>query len=527
MEPRSTDHAAFPRTGWLGADVPAGRDRTWRAYAWGLGLVALGTLLDKTVFAHLRETNLVMVYLVATLAVALRGDRGAAIATAVGSVLVYDFFFVPPYNSFSVSDSEYLFSLAAMGLIGLVISSLTARLAAEVTMTRFRERQSRALFELSRSLLAAGTPTEIVAEGARVIGVELGETLGAWTADAWGEPVAATPPAVPLNPSEHELLRWVLHEGRAAGRDTPRLPGSAYLFVPIGVKGRVHGAIALHLPPEHPLPEGPWRSALETGANLLAIALDRTRSQQDAVEAQRRADSERVRNALLSSVSHDLRTPLTGIIGSAGTLIDSADAMPPEVRLELAQSILEEAERLSRLVTNLLQATRLDAGEVALAASWFTLDEVLAPVLARLGPMLEAHPVSVSLPSELPMVYGDPTLIELVLMNLLENAAKHTPAGTPIRVRAWSDGGRIGVEVHDEGRGLPPGEEVRVFEKFRRYPTATGAAGAGLGLAICRGVIEAHGGAITAGRGSAGGAVFRFSLPVKGRTADPIRPLLQ
>lgn len=500
---------------WIGQDAPQRRGGgfRWKAYAWAIACVVLATGVNQVVFTRFDEANLVMVYLLAMVPVALRGNWGAAVATAVLSVFAFDFFFVPPFYTFAVSDTQYFFTFLVMGLVGGLLSTYTARLAAEVAETRRRETQARALYELSRSMLAARAPAEVLAEGARVIGAELGVEVNAWLKSPGGEPIAVTSPAQPLSASEHELLRWVVMEGEPAGTGTATFPGSALLFLPVRTPTRLHGALGLRPPADEARTLEAVRAALETGANQLAIALDQARAREEAEAARHQADVERMRSALLSSVSHDLRTPLTGIVGAAGALVEGAEALDADTRRELAQGIVEEGDRLSRLVTNLLQATRLDAGAAQLSREWTPLEELVGPALARLARELAAHGVEVELPADLPLLHVDAVLLEQALVNLLENAAKYAPAGTPIAIKAERLGDQVAVEVADRGPGLPPGEEARLFEKFRRYPRG-GAPGAGLGLAIARGVVEAHGGTLTAANRPGGGAAFRMVLPV-------------
>ncbi len=520
--------AATRRIGenWLGADSPSRRSEhsSWRAYAWAIVTVIACTLIDHLILRLTPESNLIMVYLLGNVAVALRGNRWAALLAAILSVGAYDFFFVHPYLTFAVADTQYLFTFFVMGLVGTVISTLTARLVAELSATRQRERRALALNALSHSLLTADAPAEMLEEAARLIGHDLGLTVGAWLNGEQEGPIVAVPPPSSLTRSEVEILRAVLKEGMAAGPGTTNLPGSGYLFLPVRSAQRIHGAIGIPIPEGTQLLLPEVRSALETVANQLAIAMAQAQARAEADEAKRKAESEQLRSALLSSVSHDLRTPLTGIVGSAGTLVEGAEALDPHIRRELAQSIVEEAERLSRLVKNLLQATRLEAGSVQLMRTCFPLEEALSPALARLQPMLEGHPVEVDLAPDLPFVDGDPVLIEQVFGNLLENAAKYTSAGTPIRIEASMAGELLWVSVCDRGPGLPSGEEERVFEKFHRHPVPGGRSGAGLGLSICRGIIEAHGGTIKAFNRTGGGACFRFSLaiaPAHGKMPHP------
>lgn len=501
---------------WLGVDAPAmrGEGPPWAAYGWAILSVVTATAIDQSLFNRTAEANLIMIYLLGILPVALRGDRGAAILAAVLSVAAFDFFFVHPFLTFAVSDTQYLLTFVAMGLVGGTISTLTARLAAELSAARLRERRAQSLLALSRSLLSTRAPAEVLAEGARLLGLELGLPVGAWLKGPSGDPLQVPPSEVTLTRNETEVLRLVLKEGMSAGPGTDTFPGAAFQFLPVQSDRQIHGVLVIPRPEGSP-PLGPGeRATLETSVNLLVIALDQARAKEEADTALRQADAERLRSALLSSVSHDLRTPLTGIVGSAATLVEGADILDPETRKELAQSIVEEANRLSRLVKNLLQATRLEAGSVQLSRTWFPLDEALSPALNRLHATLKPHPVTVALPPDLPFVDGDPVLIEQVFENLLLNAAKYTPPGTPIRLEARQEGDRLEVTVCDRGPGLPPGEEERVFEKFHHHPGRRGASGAGLGLAICRGIVTAHGGTMMAYNQTEGGACFKFDLPV-------------
>lgn len=507
---------------WLGADAPHGRGGRfpWQAYGWAAAMVVAVTLLNHLWFGRVNEANLIITYFLGMLPVALRGDRGAAIAATVLSVAAFDLFFVLPYHTFAVSDAQNLFTFAVMGLVGGIVSTLTARLAAETAEARRRDRRSRALYELSRALLASREPAEVLVVGARVLRRELGRTVLAWLKTDAGGPVAVGDSAVALATGEAQQLAWVLAHGEPAGPGTPRYASSSYLFLPVRSPRQIHGALGLRWREEGQTRIQEIVATLGTGANQLATAIEEARAQHDADQARDQAESERLRNALLSAVSHDLRTPLAGIVGAASSLADGAEALAPEVRRELATDIVEEAERLNRLVTNLLHATRLDAGPAQLHRDWTSIEELIAPALARLAAPLASHALTIELPPDLPLIQVDPVMLEQVFINLLENIAKHTPAGTPILIRARREDERLVVEVVDRGPGLPPGDEERVFEKFHRHPRS-GAPGAGLGLAIVRGVLEAHGGRAIAVSPPEGGTCFRLELPLTSPAGTP------
>ncbi len=499
--------------GWIGVDSPAARGAAapWRAYGWAAGIVVGCALLDSLLVRRLHEANLVMVFFLGVLAVALRGDLRAAVFASVLAVLAFDVFFVPPYLTFAVDDTEYIFTFLAMGVVGGAISTLVARLAAELASSQRRERQVRGLYELSQSLLKALEPLDVLAEGVRVVRETIGQPVGAWLASPGG-PREAVPLDRDLSPNDYEILRLVLKEGVPTGPGTSTFEGASSLILPIRTSQTVYGALGLSIPEGAAPLDRKVREALEVSANQLAIALEQHRNRQEADVAKRQAAEERVRSALLSAVSHDLRTPLTSIIGAAASLVDGAEALDPATRRALAQDVVDEAERLNRLVSNLLHATRLSAGTVKLVRHWSSFDEILGAALARLDGW--GRQVQVKIPPDLPALEVDVALMEQALYNLIENARKHTPEGTSVQVRAWEEGNVLAVEIADRGPGLPVGEEERIFEKFRSLGRGRVAPGAGLGLAIVRGVIEAHGGRIQAQNRPGGGAAFRFTIPL-------------
>jgi two-component system sensor histidine kinase KdpD len=309
---------------------------------------------------------------------------------------------------------------------------------------------------------------------------------------------------------EAAVAQWVFEHGRPAGRGTDTLPAAASLHLPLRGSHAVLGVLSVR-PDAALLPLAPDQAELlETLAHQAASALERVRLAEDAERARVTAETERLRSTLLSSVSHDLRTPLAAITGAASSLVSGA-SLPAQAETELKQTILEESERLNRLVGNLLDMTRLESGTLQPQREWHSIEEVVGSALARLDAALAGRELRVEMPDDLPLVPMDPTLVEQVLMNLLDNAVKYTGPGAPIRISARPDGASLLVEVRDGGPGLPAGSEERVFEKFYRGESSHG--GFGLGLPICRAIVSAHGGRIWAERGESGGAVFRFSLP--------------
>ena len=308
---------------------------------------------------------------------------------------------------------------------------------------------------------------------------------------------------------------WAFEHGLPAGRDTDTLPAAKVRYLPLKTSRGVVGVLGVqpHDTTKHLTTE--QRLLMEAFANQAALAIERAQLAGEAQQARLQIETEQLRNSLLSSVSHDLRTPLAAITGAASSLMDDEHALGPAARHEMAQTIYEEADRLNRLLRNLLDMTRLESGALQIHKELQPLEEVIGAALSRLEEPLADRAVNIRLPADLPFVPIDSVLLEQVFINLLENAIKYTPAHSPIDLSAAQDGAAIVIEVADRGPGLPPGDEQRIFEKFYRARAPQNGSGVGLGLTICRGIVEAHGGRIGAENRSGGGAAFRFTLPIE------------
>jgi two-component system sensor histidine kinase KdpD len=316
--------------------------------------------------------------------------------------------------------------------------------------------------------------------------------------------------------TEMNAVEWVFNHGQMAGRSTQTLPTARGLYLPLTASRGTIGVLAVYPTQGRRFDAPDQLHLLETFATQATLAIERAYLASEAEQNRVQVESERLRNTLLSSISHDLRTPLASITGAASALLqENESSQAPEYRRELSEIIYEEATHLNRLVGNLLDMTRLESGGMRLHKEWDLLAEIVAATVNRLEPLLREHPVTTCLPNDLPPVQVDSVLIEQVLTNLIENAVKYTPVGTTITVSAWKGTDELTVEVADAGQGLPAGTEERIFDKFFRAQPNT-ASGAGLGLAICRGIIEAHGGRIWALNRPEGGAAFRLTLPLEG-----------
>ncbi|MDP1768006.1 MAG: sensor histidine kinase KdpD [Nitrospirota bacterium] len=491
------------------------RSSEWSTYGLSIGGVGLSTGVAWLMFPYFGLANLIMMYLLGVVLVASRYGRGPSVLASVLSVAAFDFFFVPPYLSFAVSDIEYLLTFAVMLVVALTISGLAVRTKQQAMLARHQERRTAVLYALSRDLAThrgTGLLTQLAAKHLREV---FDGQVAMFLADAdkrvqlqRGEHLYFE-----FDPKESGVAQWVFEHNERAGLGTDTLAGASALYLPlVGSAGPI-GVVAVRPTESSRLADLDQLLLLESLVNQVALAIERTRLSEEAQQAHVHVETERMRNAILSSVSHDLRTPLATITGSASSLMDEQGQIDPAARLELVRSIYREADRLDRLLKNLLDMMRIEAGAVQLNKEWHPVDEVVGAALARLEGRLRDHTVNTAFPADLPLVFVDGVLLEQVVINLVENAVKYAPAGSVIDLSASASDREMVVEVADRGPGVPVGEEARIFDKFyRAKPAREG--GVGLGLTICRGVIEAHGGRIWAENRHGGGAVFRFAIPL-------------
>lgn len=487
----------------------------WGLYGRALTWVLICTLIAALMFPRFEAANLIMVYLVGVVFVSTRYGRGASVLASVLSTLAFYFFFVVPPLTFQVSDTEYLITAAVMLLVALTISGMTTRMKRVAEASRERERRTTALYEMSREFASSGEIEQLAQIAARHIESLFTSQVVMLVGEnhhlqSYGSDEAKNR----LTEAEMEVARWVYDHGQEAGIGTQTLPSAGGIYLPLHTPDDNLGVLCVYPLQPRILPSPDQMHLLETLANQTALAIERARLTKETEQAQLQIETEQMRTTLLSSVSHDLRTPLASITGAASGLLQNKHGLDARGR-ELAQIAYEEAERLNRLVGNLLEMTRLESGSVRVEKEWQPLEEVVGTTLLRLERQLENHPLKATLPDDLPLVPIDGVLIEQVLVNLIENAAKYSPPGTAIDLTAWAEGDDVVVEVADHGPGLPPGEEERIFDKFYRVRPTT-ASGVGLGLAIGRAVVEAHGGRIWGCNRAGGGAAFRFTLPIGG-----------
>ena len=488
-------------------------------YLWAALVCFATALLATPLLPHFDLANIVLLFLLAVVLVAMRWGRGPAVLAAFVSVALFDFFFVPPRFTFNVSDVQYLLTFAVMLIVALVIGQMTAGLRYQARVASYREERARALYEFARDMSSLLLTEDVVAAATRSIGGTFQAQVAILVPDAQDH-LHRPADAAGSPPVDAGAAQWAYDKAQPAGAGTDTLAGSECLYLPLRAPMRTRGVLAIR--PANPrqllVPE--QRRHLDTFAALTAIALERVHYVEIAQQALLHMESERLRNSLLSALSHDLRTPLAALVG----LAESLAMTRPELSVpqaEAARAIADEARRMSALVGNLLEMARIESGEVRLRRQWHAIEEVVGSALKAARSALAGHAVDVRVPADLPLVEFDAVLIERVLCNLLENAGKYTPAGTPVSVRAETAGGELVVSVRDRGPGVPAGQDEAIFEKFTRGTRESATPGVGLGLAIGRAIVHAHGGTIRARNEDDGGACFTFTLPLGTPPSSP------
>lgn len=484
----------------------------WRGYLAALSACSALTLVATPLIGLLELSNIVMLFLLVVVGIGLRYGRSPAVLAAFLGVAMFDLFFVAPRFSLAVTDVQYLVTFSVMLLVALTIGQLTAGLKVQAAAASQRERRVRSLYDMSRDLSAALLSEQVAEIAARFVRAEFRARSSLLLANDANRLVMLPGGEAP---ADMGVCQWAFDRAEPAGRGTNTLPASPCVVVPLKAPMRVRGVLILELADSRPLGPEPMRM-LDTCASLLAISLERIHYIEVARSSTVQIESERLRNSLLSAISHDLRTPLASLVGLSDALSLTAPPLAAPQR-EVAEAIRNSALRMSALVHNLLDMARLEAGAVRLNRAWLPLEEVVGSALEACTPSLAGRALHVALPHDLPLQHLDAVLIERVLVNLLENAAKYTPPGSAITIGAQADDEQVRLWVDDEGPGLPEGQEERLFEKFERGARESSLPGVGLGLAICRAVVEAHGGQIQGHNrhthGEILGARFTLFLP--------------
>ncbi|HEV7612859.1 MAG TPA: two-component system sensor histidine kinase KdpD [Steroidobacteraceae bacterium] len=491
-----------------------GRHKSKRfRYLWAALACVAVTLLSIPLADQFDRSNIVAIFILTVVLVAVRFGRGASALAAVLSVCSFDYFFVPPRFSFAVSDVQYLLTFCIMLAVGLITGQLTAGLRFQARVAGHREERAGSLYEIARDLSGAVQVDQVVKISDESIERTFRASAALLLPNAAGQLAATSSRADTAFTVDIGIAQWAFDKGQPAGFGTDTLPGSEILYIPLRAPTQARGVLAVRARNRRLLHIPEQRQLLDTFAALIAIALERVHYVEVAQGAVVRMESERLRNSLLAALSHDLRTPLTVLVGLAESLALTKPPLSPP-QLESAEAIQDEARRMSALVGNLLDMARIESGEVKLNLQWQPLEEVVGSALNAARGMLKQHVMEVNIPRDLPLVRIDALLIERVLVNLLENATKYTPPGSKITLAAEPVADRLSVSVSDNGPGLPAGREEAVFQKFTRGERESATPGVGLGLSICRAIVEAHHGTIVASNRRGGGAQFTFALPL-------------
>ncbi len=488
----------------------------WGRYLQSLLLVAGGTVLSALVHPLFSPANLVMIYLLTVLVAAITLGRGPSILAAILSVAAFDFFFVPPTFTMAVSDSEYILTFVALLAVSLVVSNLAVRVRESARLAIRRESQTAELYDLSRDLAVAVDLQTILDAVLRHVSQTFDRQAVILT--AYGQSDAVVPrartPGMELSQNELAVATWAFRHAQPAGRGTDTLPAAAVRYLPLSTSRGVVGVLGVgpaqtpgHLTPDE-------LHLLEAFASQAALAIERARLAEQARRTDVLQATERLQTALLNSISHDLRTPLVAITGTLSSLQEDEGEMDAPTRRSLVENAASEAERLNRLVGNLLDMTRIEAGGLKTLLEPCEIEDVVGSALETLADRLNDRPVTVRVPPDFPMLPMDFALMVQVFVNLLDNALKYSPNGSPIEVRASTGQGAAEIEVADRGVGIPPEDLGRVFDKFYRVQRPGSVTGTGLGLSICKGIVEAHGGSIAAKNRPDGGTAVIVSMPL-------------
>jgi len=501
----------------IGASRPVHDAFNWRAYAATLGMVGSAVIVGMILRQFLASPNIALVFLTAVLASAVAFGLWPSLFASLVAVFAYNVFFLQPIYTVTIADPENVVAMFFFVIVAVIVSNLTSRVRNQAIAARRRARTMENLYLFSRKLGAAPSLEDLLQAIADQIALMLEVRVRLLLPE--GDDLAmraASPGADEFSETTFDAARWCWRNNRPAGRGTDSLAGENWLLLPLRSGRGVAGVLGLLDKGSGPLLDADQGRLLDTLLDQTALAIERITLAQDVDRARLAAETDRLRSAMLTSISHDLRTPLASILGAATSLKTQPEDLGEADKREMIGTIQEEAERLNRFIGNLLDMTRIESGAIVAGTSMVDLSELVGSALERTQRILAEHRVDVRLATDLPMLKLDEVLFEQVLFNLLDNAAKYAPRGSVIRLQARAEGPFVRFDLLDEGDGIPVADMERIFDKFYRvHATDRRRAGTGLGLAICRGFVEALGGRIVAGnRTDRPGAVFTITLPV-------------
>ncbi|EME69451.1 osmosensitive K+ channel histidine kinase [Paramagnetospirillum caucaseum] len=472
----------------------------WRGFAIAMAAAAAATGLGFAIDIWLPVASISVAYLLAVMVVAMKAGLRPAILASVAGFVAFNFFFTEPRFSFAVSDTQNILTLLFFLIAAFIVSNMASRLRAQIQTTRESARRTGNLYDFGRKVTAAATLDDVLwAVVHHVANTIRGRSLVLLPSGNGLAIAAGYPPEDQLDDKSNAAAEWAWVQGKPAGRGTATLPASLWLFLPLKTSRSPVGILGVQMTEDADMPSPEQMRLLETLTDQAAVAIERTTLVSDIEAARVATERERLRSALLSSLSHDLRTPLVSIMGAASSIISYDEALDAASRRDLAQTIQDEAERLNRFVQNLLDMTKLGAGAMKPRVDWSDLRDIVGAAVQRSSHLASRHAIKVDIAGDVPLLCVDAVLMEQVFFNLIDNACKYAPAGTPVKVWAMRTPEHVTIEVADQGPGIPPEDREKVFDMFYRVgQTDSQAAGTGLGLAICRGIVEAHGGVIHA-----------------------------
>jgi two-component system sensor histidine kinase KdpD len=484
-----------------------------------VALAAVAGALGVGLLAHplLGVENVDLIFLTAIVGVAVRYGLWPSLGATVAASLAYNFFFMPPVYTFTITDPTNVAAFVLFAILAVVVSNLAGRGRTQTVTALQRVRSIESLYAFSRKLASAGTLDDVLWATSHQIASMLKVRVVLLLPDNGSIAVrGGFPPEDRLEEADLAAAKWAWQQNRPAGRDSDALPGAKWLFFPMRTGRGAIGIVGICRDESGPLLRAEQRRLLDALADQGALAIERVHLVEDIERVRREAETDRLRSALLTSISHDLKTPLAAVLGAAGALRDLPNSLDDDAKADLLATIIDESERLNRFIANLLDMTKLESGDVAPNLAPHDVGEIVGSALERAKKILARHRVEVAIPSDLPMIAVDPVLFEQVLFNLLDNAAKYAPAATAIRIQGWAERDAVKLQVLDEGEGIPPDDVERIFDKFHRVQRGDQVrAGTGLGLSISRGFLDAMHGSITAAnRTDRQGAVFTITLPV-------------
>lgn len=507
-KPRTVLPRAVPVSGW----------RLWLGYLFALAATGAATGLGFLIDLWLPIANISVAYLLAVMVVAMKSGLRAGILASLLSFAAFNFFFTEPRWTLAITDTQNILTVVFFLIAAVVISNMAARLRAQVRATRESVRRTTNLYDFGRKITAAATLDDVLWAVVHHVAATLhGKSLVLMPGGQGLAIAAGYPPEDQIDDKSAAAADWAWTHGKLAGRGSTTLPAAAWLFLPLRTGRGAVGVLGVQMTEDADMPSPAQLRLLETLADQAAVAIERTTLAADIETARVATERERLRAALLSSLSHDLRTPLVSIMGAAGTMLAYDRSLDDDNRRDLAQTIQDEAERLNRFVQNLLDMTRLGSGALKPRVDWVDLRDVVAAAVRRTERLARNHAIRIDIDARMPLLCLDAVLMEQVIFNLLDNACKYAPPGTPVKVWAMRTDRHIAIEVADQGPGIPPEDREKVFDMFYRVQAADSqVAGTGLGLAICRGIVEAHGGTIKAEPGLHGGGtciIVHLPLP--------------